>query len=148
MQVAAERLPARGQLPGRQSPVTPQVTKRGINPVSANYFLTRINKFDTMYIFKQLFGSSEPVDLQNIKLERAFLVDVRTPGEFAMSQVKDSVNIPLDTLPYSLTRFQGKKNIVVFCRSGNRSRQAKAILQQHGFSDVADGGTLDNVNRY
>lgn len=101
-----------------------------------------------MNILKQLFGGSEPVDLQGIIDDGAFLVDVRSPGEFAQGHVKGSVNIPLDTVQTSLAQFKEKKNIVVFCRSGNRSGQAKTILEQSGFSNVVNGGTWEDVNQY
>lgn len=34
---------------------------------------------------------------------------------------------------------------MLFCRSGNRSGQAKAILEQNGFTNVINGGTWQNV---
>jgi phage shock protein E len=101
-----------------------------------------------MSIFNQLFGSSKPVDLKPLIEEGAFLVDVRTPGEFAQGHVKGSVNIPLDILPSKLGQFKNQKNIVVFCRSGNRSSQAKTILEQNGFSNVINGGTWETVNQF
>ncbi len=101
-----------------------------------------------MNIFKQLFGGSEPVDLKPIIEDGAYLVDVRTPGEFAQGNVKGSTNIPLDTLPSQLAKFRDKKSIVVFCRSGNRSGQAKAILEQNGFSNVVNGGTWEEVKQF
>jgi phage shock protein E len=69
-----------------------------------------------------------------------FLVDVRTPEEFAQGSVKGAVNIPLDEIESRLDEFKGKTDIVVFCRSGNRSRQASEILKRHGFDNVTDGG--------
>lgn len=101
-----------------------------------------------MNIFSQLFGGSEPVDLQPIIEEGAFLVDVRTPGEFALGHVKGSSNIPLDLVPVQLQKFKGKKNIIVFCRSGSRSSQAKTILERNGFTNVTNGGTWEHVNKY
>ena len=101
-----------------------------------------------MNIFNQLFGGSQPVDLKPIIEEGAFLVDVRTPAEFSQGNVKGSVNIPLDTLPSQLQKFKDQKNIVVFCRSGNRSGQAKIILEQNGFSNVTNGGTWEEVGQY
>ena len=101
-----------------------------------------------MNLFQKLFSSAPAVDLRSIIDEGAFLVDVRTPGEFASGHVKGSVNIPLDNLPHQLAKFKNKKNIVVFCRSGNRSSQAKSILQQNGFANVVNGGTWENVNQY
>lgn len=75
-----------------------------------------------------------------------FLVDVRTPGEFRSGSVKGAVNIPLDSITKQLGKFAGKSSTVVFCRSGNRSSQAKKILEQNGISNVTDGKTWQNVN--
>ncbi|MCW3089417.1 MAG: sulfurtransferase [Ferruginibacter sp.] len=101
-----------------------------------------------MNIFKQLFSSTPAVDLSTLIKEGAFLVDVRTPGEFAEGHVKGSVNIPLDAVQAQLATFKNKKNIIVFCRSGGRSSQAKSILEQNGFSNVVNGGTWMNVNQF
>ena len=101
-----------------------------------------------MSIFQTLFGGAKPIDLKNIINEGAFLVDVRTRGEFVEGHVKGSVNIPLDTIPNQLAKFKNKKNIIVFCRSGGRSSQAKSILEQNGFTNVVNGGTWDHVNQF
>jgi phage shock protein E len=101
-----------------------------------------------MNIFQQLFGGAPKVDLRTTIAEGAFLVDVRTAGEYASGHVKGSVNIPLDSVTHQLAKFKNKKNIIVFCRSGNRSGQAKSILEQHGFTNVVNGGTWEDVNQY
>lgn len=75
----------------------------------------------------------------------SFIVDVRTPAEFASGSIKGAINIPLDKIQRQLIKFKGKKNIVVFCRSGARSSQAKSILNQNGFRNVINGGTWKNV---
>lgn len=101
-----------------------------------------------MSIFSQLFGGGPSVDLKSIITEGAFLVDVRTPGEFADGHVKGSVNIPLDNLTKEIAQFNNKKNIIVFCRSGNRSGMAKSLLEQQGFKNVINGGTWQNVAQF
>jgi rhodanese-related sulfurtransferase len=102
-----------------------------------------------MNLFQKLFGSAPPVvDLKAIIDDGAFLVDVRTPGEFASGNVKGSVNIPLDSVPNQLAKFKNKKNIIVFCRSGARSGQAKSILTQNGFSNVFNGGAWNQVSKF
>jgi rhodanese-related sulfurtransferase len=75
-----------------------------------------------------------------------FYVDVRTPAEFAQGSVKGAENIPLDQIEKQLVKFKGKKNIIVFCRSGSRSSQAKAILEQNGIINVTNGGSWEDVN--
>jgi rhodanese-related sulfurtransferase len=101
-----------------------------------------------MGFLQQLFGGGQTADLKNIIEEGAFLVDVRTPGEFASGHVKGSVNIPLNTIPTQLSKFKNKKNIIVFCLSGGRSSQAKSILELNGFTNVVNGGTWNHVNQY
>jgi rhodanese-related sulfurtransferase len=85
--------------------------------------------------------------MKDIISKGAFLVDVRTPAEFAEGHVNGSVNIPLDQVQNQLAKFKNKENIVVFCRSGNRSSQAKSILEQNGFTNVTNGGTWQEVNQ-
>ncbi|OAQ42305.1 sulfurtransferase [Pedobacter psychrophilus] len=101
-----------------------------------------------MNIFKQLFGSAETVDLGNLIKEGAFLVDVRTTGEFAAGHVKGSVNIPLDRLGSEMAKFKNKNNIIVFCQSGARAGQAKKILEQNGFTNIINGGSWNSINKY
>ena len=98
-------------------------------------------------IFKNMFASTDNSELKEVVINGAFLVDVRTPAEFSAGSVKGAVNIPLDKVSSQLSKFKGKKNIVVFCRSGNRSEQAKGILEQNGFQNVINGGTWQNVNQ-
>ncbi len=101
-----------------------------------------------MNLINQLFGGAVKNNLAQLIEEGAFLVDVRTPGEFAGGHVKGSVNIPLDKVSSQIAKFKNKKNIIVFCQSGGRSAQAKNILQQYGTTDVTNGGSWNNVNRF
>jgi len=84
--------------------------------------------------------------ITNLVKEGAFLVDVRSGVEFSGGHVKGSVNIPLDQIPSQLTKFKGKEHIIVFCRSGMRSSQAKSILELNGFKNVTNGGTWQTIN--
>lgn len=101
-----------------------------------------------MNLLNQLFGGTAKADLKSVIDEDAFLVDVRTSREFAGGHVKGSVNIPLDKVSAQIAKFKNKKNIIVFCRTGARSTQAKNILQQHGITNVINGGSWDYVNKY
>lgn len=98
-------------------------------------------------ILKNIFTSTDNGDLKEAINNGAFLVDVRTPAEFSAGSVKGAVNIPLDIVTSQLAEFNEKKNIIVFCRSGNRSGQAKSILEQNGFQNVINGGTWNSVNQ-
>lgn len=97
-------------------------------------------------IFKKIFPPTDNTHLKEALKNGAFLVDVRTPAEFSGGSAKGAVNIPLHKVESELSKFKNKKNIVVFCRSGNRSSQAKRILERHGFQNVLNGRTWQNVN--
>jgi phage shock protein E len=101
-----------------------------------------------MNLFKQLFGGSPSVDLESLIKGGAFLVDVRTPGEFAGGHAKGSVNIPLDQLLQQILKFKNKSNTIVCCQSGGRSGQAKIILEKNGIANVNNGGSWNNVAQY
>ncbi len=101
-----------------------------------------------MGLFQNLFGGGQTANLKTIIEQGAFLVDVREPGEFSGGSAKGAVNIPLGSVANELNKFKGKENIVVFCRSGNRSGQAKAILEQNGFKNVVNGGTWEEINQF
>lgn len=88
-----------------------------------------------------LKGPAEPIP------KNAFFVDVRTPGEFQMGSVANAVNIPLSQISHNLDRFENKESIVVFCRSGARSGNAKKILSSNGFDNVINGGSWQNVSK-
>lgn len=100
-------------------------------------------------MFKQLLnlikGNSNKENLQQIIKEGAFLVDVRSSSEYASGSAKGAVNIPLDQISNQLKKFENKRNIVVFCRSGMRSSQAKSILEKNGMTNIYNGGTWQNV---
>jgi phage shock protein E len=96
---------------------------------------------------KKLFGFGNNDALKAILAQRPFLVDVRTPEEFSTGSVTGAVNIPLGSIPTNLSKFKDKKHIVVFCRSGMRSGQAKNILESNGYSNVVNGGTWNNVKQ-
>lgn len=89
---------------------------------------------------------SNPSDLRSLIQQGAFLVDVRTPGEYADGSAPGAVNIPLDSISRRIGEFRDKPAIIVFCRSGSRSEQAKMLLQSHGIPAVHNGGTWLQVS--
>ena len=98
-------------------------------------------------LYQNMNGQTNTKQLTELIQKGAYLVDVRTPQEFAEGHVDGSINIPLDQVQQQLSKFKGKKNVIVFCRSGNRSGQAKAILEQNGITNVTNGGTWQTVNQ-
>ena len=93
-----------------------------------------------------LLSNKKEVSIKEQVANGAFLVDVRTPQEFAEGSVKGAVNIPLDEVESRLNEFKGKPSVIVFCRTGNRSGQAKAILEYNGIKNVTNGINTKTVN--
>lgn len=74
------------------------------------------------------------------------IVDVRTPEEFESGNVEGSVNIPLNTVPDNLEKFKNMEgDIVLCCRSGQRSGQALMWLQQQGVKNLHNAGGYTDV---
>ena len=69
----------------------------------------------------------------------ALLLDVRTPGEFAMGAIPGAKNIPVQSLAGRLGELSKERAIVVYCASGMRSASALSLLRRSGF-EVYDLG--------
>lgn len=67
-----------------------------------------------------------------------FLLDVRTPEEFAVDTIEGAVNIPWDSVRERLAEIPQNKEIVVFCGVGQRAYNAERILRQHGYEQVSN----------
>ena len=80
------------------------------------------------------------------------LVDVRTPDEFAAGNIPGSVNIDVQTGHFgetAATMLDKAYTVAVYCRSGNRSKNAAKTLSMMGYNVVElDGGYNDWVKSY
>jgi adenylyltransferase/sulfurtransferase len=72
------------------------------------------------------------------------LIDVREPGEWAIARLPKARLIPLGQLAGSMAKLDSSREIVVMCRSGQRSAAAARELQAAGFRKVKNlaGGIL------
>lgn len=79
----------------------------------------------------------------------AVVIDVRTPAEFAAGHLENAVNIPVDSPDFDarIAQLPTDGSYVVYCRSGNRSAQAASRMQNAGFTDVVDAGSVDSASR-
>jgi len=86
-----------------------------------------------------------PKDAQMLaaKNPQVKLLDVRSSLEFSQVHIKDSMNVPIDTLSGKLNDLtQSKESYIVLCRTGNRSAMAADMLMQSGILavKVLEGG--------
>lgn len=66
----------------------------------------------------------------------AVFLDVRTKTEYDDGHIESSVHIPVSELSLRYQELEDRKNdqIIVYCRSGNRSRKGTSILLEKGFN--------------
>lgn len=66
----------------------------------------------------------------------AFILDVREPDEWNTVHIPGATLIPLGQLEARVNEVPKDKEVVVVCRSGNRSKQGRDILKNAGFTQV------------
>ena len=98
-----------------------------------------------------MFTDEPEVTVEELKAMRdrgdAFvLVDVREEREWAISDLADSVKIPLGTLPESLDKLSPDDEIVVYCRTGGRSGNAVHFLQAKGYAKAKN--LVGGINKW
>lgn len=76
---------------------------------------------------------AEAADLRD---QGAFILDVRTPEEWADFHIPGSTLIPIDELESRVNEVPRDQQVVVVCRSGNRSATGRDILKDANFDQV------------
>ena len=88
-------------------------------------------------------------DLEIIRegLSSPVIVDVRTEREFGGGALHGALNHPVQGLPGTLLDMgvELDEEVIVYCRSGRRSAQAKTLLKAAGFKLVFDGGAMSKL---
>jgi len=102
------------------------------------------------FLFSSFYNKSvKPEFLKELAGKKTtILVDVRTVEEFDEGHVAGSVNIPLDSIHDSVELLNRYENIILICRSGNRSGEAKSILEkEYKFENVYNGGGWESFDK-
>jgi rhodanese-related sulfurtransferase len=66
------------------------------------------------------------------------ILDVRTPAEFAEGHIDRAVNLDVQSRDFEkrLRTLDRNKSYLVYCRTGNRSRQATIAMETLGFRSI------------
>lgn len=80
--------------------------------------------------------------------DNAFILDVRTPEEVEEGYIPNALNIDIylgQDFLVELEKLDKTKNYYIYCRSGNRSGQACAIMNSIGFENAynLEGGIMN-----
>lgn len=74
------------------------------------------------------------------------ILDVRTPEEFKEKHIPDAINIPNETIgTEEIPELPDKEQLIlVYCRSGNRSKQASKKLAELGYTNIVEFGGIND----
>lgn len=92
--------------------------------------------------FSKMRGPAEPVAAPSPS--NALVIDVRSPGEYASGHVQGAINLPLNRFAQEIGRVAPDKSVPVmmYCLSGGRSGGACQLMQQLGYRQVVNGGSV------
>ena len=78
--------------------------------------------------------------------ENYIILDVRTQAEFEAAHIPGAICIPNETISDQPVEQLPDKNrlILVYCRSGNRSKQASEKLVKLGYTNVVEFGAISS----
>ena len=82
--------------------------------------------------------------------EKAYsvMIDVRTDEEWNAGYIEGAIHIPLSEIERDIENYEISKDeeILLYCRSGNRSGRAKIILDELGYTNTTNIGGINNVS--
>jgi len=93
----------------------------------------------------QQISMQEAADIMATE-EEYIIIDVRTEEEFASGHIPGAICIPNETISEDAEKILTDKDtmLLVYCRSGNRSKQASEKLAMLGYTDIREfGGIID-----
>ena len=89
------------------------------------------------------------IDVQTVATimdrDDVIVLDVREQWEYDEGHIPNVTLIPMNEVPNRLSEIPTDKEVVVTCRSGNRSSQVADFLRQQGYTNIHNmtGGILD-----
>ncbi len=94
--------------------------------------------------YKQVSTSEAVAMMEN---EDGYIIlDVRRPDEFAAGHIPNAVNVPNESIgDEEITELPDKNQLImVYCRSGNRSKQASEKLAKLGYTNIVEFGGIND----
>lgn len=101
---------------------------------------------------KEDTSNIEPIKITAEQISETFkdktyvIIDVRQDYEYNKEHILDAVNIPLGEIETITQKYAKDTNIILYCRSGNRSNQAALKLIELGYKNIYDLGGIDSIN--
>jgi len=118
--------------PGKEEETVLRLARVGYEKV-LGYLANGVNSWD---------GKLETVHSLTAEMMKAEMskgtevLDVRKPGEWNVSHVKDATFLPLSDFPENLKELDREKPYIVHCGGGYRSMTAISLMKNHGFKNL------------
>ena len=115
-----------------------------------------MKKILTVLLGLSIFGCSSKANYHQIDGQSALdmmnnetdyiIIDVRTESEYQQGHIKNAINIPNESIDESVSEILTDKDqlLLVYCRSGNRSKQASEKLAKLGYSNIYEFGGISD----
>lgn len=102
-----------------------------------------------IFRFSKMSGGGSTAGMSAVQKiqEGAFILDVRSEGEFHSGHYPGAKNIPVNAVSSRLNEIPKDRPVVVYCAAGGRSAQAADILRSSGYADVTNAGGLSSLMR-
>lgn len=106
----------------------------------ASIFIMSCNSNSSQKNFVSEKETVTPKEAAEILKGNALLIDVREPDELAEQSydVKNSINIPLDSIESKINSIPKDKQVILACQKGGRSQKAYDLLKGKGFTNIAN----------
>ena len=91
------------------------------------------NRGGAKFIYKLVPFEQARMMIEN---NQVTLMDVRTPNEYDLVHIKNSINMPVDEIEKRIFTYNQTDPIMVYCSSGNRSKTAIQILNGLGYNNI------------
>ena len=99
---------------------------------AAAYYFMQTGSGDSDY------GNVDVAEARDLIGEKGGLVilDVRTVSEYDSGHLEGAINIPVEALSGRLSELNPNDELLVYCRTGNRSTTAVGILRENGYDRI------------
>lgn len=117
-----------------------------------NATIKELIDYEVLCGVKQQSDEQAEVSVQELAKKRRegddfVLLDVRDEDELAISKLEPNKHIPMDELEERLTELDKNKEILVICRTGNRSGTVAKMLRARGFDATNIAGGINAYAR-
>lgn len=93
-----------------------------------------------------VISQAEAKAIMDDRKNRAIILDVRRPDEYAEGHIENAINVPNESIiDREPTELPDKDQLVlVHCRSGKRAKEAAQKLENMGYTNIKEfGGIID-----